>query len=56
MNKDKLHAQLVLYGTIRYDLQTQDSEGFRRVRVFEFKGQKYVHHMLNGDVIEIVIV
>lgn len=50
----QLHDDLLRYGTRLFDLDTEEVGGFRRVRVFELNGDKYVHHMFNGNVVEII--
>lgn len=49
-----LHGYLMSYGKCLFNLETEEAEGFRRVRVLELDHKKYVHHMFNGDIVDII--
>lgn len=51
-SQQEYSIELLRYGTIKADVETAEKDGFRRVRVIEYKGKKYFHHMFNGEVIE----
>lgn len=55
MNKtiEELSRELLDYGKIKADLETVEKDGYRRIRVFEYDGKKYFHHMFNGEVVEV---
>lgn len=41
------------YGDIKYDITTVENYGYRRIRVIRLNNKIYLHHMYNGEVIEI---
>ena len=49
-----LSRNLIMYGKMLYNLEIEEAEGFRRVRVFEYEDAKYLHHMFNGDLVELI--
>lgn len=50
--QENLSKELLRYGLIKADVTTDDKDGCRRIRVFEYENKKYVHHMFNGELIE----
>ena len=44
--------ELLRYGTFIEDVQTKEENGYRRTRVIEYKGKRYLHEMFNGKVIK----
>ena len=50
---ENLSKALLHYGKILYDVNTVEQNGFRRVRAIKYNGMIYMHHMLNGEVIDI---
>lgn len=51
---DTLSRNLLLYGKMLFNLETEEANGCRRVRIIELDGVKYVHHMFNGELIELI--
>jgi len=53
---EDMSNELLRYGRVRFDLQTEETNGCRRIRVIESKlnRKKYIHHMFNGDLIELI--
>lgn len=51
-NMNSLSKELLTYGDIKADIETEEKYGYRRIRVIDLKGVKYLHHMFNGEVIE----
>lgn len=49
----ELHRNLLRYGKIKADIECVEKDGYRRIRVFEYKKKKYFHIMFNGKVINI---
>ena len=45
-------TELLRYGTFIEDVQTEEENGYRRTRVIEYQGKRYLHKMFNGEVIE----
>ena len=43
---------LLKYGVFKADVQTEEKDGCRRIRVIEYENKKYFHHMFNGELIE----
>ena len=52
MKQENLSKDLLRYGIIKADVETEEKSGYRRVRVVEYEGKKYFHHMFNGELIE----
>lgn len=50
-----LEEELLLYGKITLDMKFEEN-GYHRIRVIEFEGRKYIHHMFNGEVADIRLV
>ena len=40
------------YGTLKFDIETKENEGFRRIQIFDIYNEKYVVHKFNGNIIE----
>lgn len=53
LTKFIFEEKLLTYGDIKADLPTVEKDGYRRIRVIDFEGKKYFHHMFNGKVVEI---
>lgn len=49
---NELAKEVLLYGNVKADVETEEADGFRRIRVVDLDGKKYFHHMFNGEVIE----
>lgn len=47
-----LAEELLHYGKITLDMKFEEN-GYHRIRVIDFEGKKYFHHMFNGKVVEI---
>lgn len=45
-------TELLRYGTFIKDIQTEDENGYKRIRVIEYEGKRYIHEMFNGKVIK----
>lgn len=45
-------TELLRYGTFVEDTQTEEENGYRRTRVIEYEGKRYLHEMFNGKVIK----
>lgn len=50
---DSFSNDMFRYGTFKADIETEEKNGFRRIRVIEYQGKKYLHHMFNGEIIDI---
>lgn len=50
--QENLSRDLLRYGFIKADVTTDEKDGCRRIRVFEYQGKKYFHWMFNGELIE----
>lgn len=50
--RDELAENVLLYGYVKADVETEEADGFRRIRVVDLDGKKYFHHMFNGKVID----
>lgn len=48
-----LSKELLNYGSIKFDMETKEEDGYRRLRVIRYKRRVYVHHMWNGRIIEL---
>lgn len=45
-------TELLRYGTFIKDIQTEEEKGYRRTRIIEYEGKRYIHEMFNGEVIK----
>lgn len=45
-------TELLRYGIIKEDRQTEEENGYRRIRVIEYENERYLHEMFNGEVIK----
>ena len=51
--QEYLSKDLLRYGFFKADITTDEKDGCRRIRVIEYQGKKYFHHMFNGELIEV---
>lgn len=52
VNKMDKSTELLRYGIIKEDRQTEEENGYRRIRVIEYENKRYLHEMFNGEVIK----
>lgn len=52
VQQENKSIELLRYGFIKADVLTDEKDGCRRIRVFEYENKKYFHHMFNGELIE----
>lgn len=46
------NEELLSYGCVVADIETEEKDGYRRIRVIRLGEIRYFHHMFNGEVIE----
>lgn len=51
--QEYLHKDLLAYGYIKADITTDEACGCRRIRVYDYQGKKWFHHMFNGELVEV---
>lgn len=51
--QEQLSTDLLRYGTYIEDVETEEANGYRRVRIIEYKEKRYLHKMFNGELIEL---
>ena len=52
VEQENISKELLRYGFFKADVSTDEQNGCRRIRVIEYQGKKYFHHMFNGELIE----
>jgi len=43
-------------GECFFDMETEEYEGFRRIRIIGYRGDIYIHQMFNGETIEMDVI
>lgn len=49
-----MERNLIRCGEYIKDVQTEEKDGYRRIRIIKYDEELYFHHMFNGEVIECV--
>lgn len=50
----KLSDLLLHYGIpMNFDLYSDEPEGCRRVRIYKYEGHIFIHHMFDGQLVEV---
>ena len=52
VEQENISKELLRYGFFKADVLTDEKDGCRRIRVIEYQGKKYFHHMFSGELIE----
>ena len=53
MNKIEIYKELVRYGSIMRDFETESDEGYRRTTIYSYQGMEFTVTMLNGEVVTV---
>ena len=48
----ELRNNLLNYGDIRADIETEEKDGYRRIMVIRYNDRVHLLHLFNGEVIE----